>query len=494
MRADRLLSCLSLAWSSERPIPVIERITERSSEADARSLFVCIKGYRSDGHAYAADAYRRGCRCFLAEEPLSLPSDATVLYHPNTHASLGLLASHFYGDPSHGLSVIGITGTKGKTTTACLLASILNGAGIACGYIGTNGIQYGDRQIETKNTTPDAITLQKTLADMRDFGCRAVVLEVSSQAVLLERIAGMRFATCLFTNLSHDHVGAGEHPDFDNYVSCKRRLFTDYGAETVIVNQDDAFSSELLSICKGRCVTCSIERTADYQASAIDLTRKPAFLGVSFVAEGGEEEALARLPLLGKFNASNALLAMACARECFGVSLRKSAFLLESARISGRSEVIPLANDALAVIDYAHNGMSLERLLLELRAYAPHRLLCLFGSVGERTQLRRHELGRAAAAHADLCILTSDNPGREPVMQILSEIAEVFEGTDTPYLTIPDRAEAIRHALGLLQSGDILVLAGKGHETTQVVGGEALPFSERQILLDALEELYPSQA
>lgn len=483
MKLNELLRCLPVPVR-ELPEDDIRRVTDCSSQAGGDSLFVCIRGCRSDGHAYAQDAYGRGCRAFLAEHPLTLPADAAVICVPDTRRALGALACRFYGDPSRELRVIGTTGTKGKTTTACLLARMLGQCGIPCGYIGTNGIHYGSVHLTTRNTTPDALTLQKSLRDMQHAGCRAAVVEVSSQALKQYRVEGMHFDTVLFTNLSHDHIGPDEHPDFADYAACKHRLFTDFGAKTMIYNADDPHAVEMLQGASAATrISCAMHSPADFAAREIRPVSEPGCFGLRFTLLTGRRQLPCLLPLIGQGNVTNALLAVACAVRGFGIPLRTAAGLLPEARIDGRSEVVPLPGGVVAVIDYAHNGVSLRQLLTNLREYRPARLICLFGSVGGRTALRRAELGRVAAELADFCILTSDNPGTEPPEQIIADIAQAFEGCQTPYLRIPDRAEAIQTAVRLSRAGDILVLAGKGHERYQLIGNEKIPFCERELLL-----------
>lgn len=468
-----------------------DTVTENAAQADRNSIFVCIRGARADGHRFAQTAYLNGCRYFVAEHALHLPDNAVTVLVSDTHTALAALACAHSGDPSRKIRVIGVTGTKGKTTTAALLSQILGFAGIRCGYIGTNGILFGDgRSTGTRNTTPDAVTLQATLAEMVESGCRAVALEVSSQALKLGRVAGTVFDTCIFTNLSPDHIGPAEHPDFADYAACKRRLFVDYPCAAVICNTDDPFAATLLSDTNAAVrVTCSVGSEADYVAENALPYRTGTALGSCFsVRLRDRSQLFCRLPLIGDGNISNALLALSCAVERFGISPEKAVQALEAAEIPGRSEVINLHGGATAVIDYAHNGISLRRLLSDLRLYHPHRLICLFGSVGERTQLRRRELGAVAGELADLCILTSDNPGSESPQAIISDIAEGLTGFPTPFLAIPDRRAAIRRAVELLQPGDILVLAGKGHERYQLIGKEKRPFCEREILLRAEKE------
>lgn len=483
MKLASLLSEIGISLPPDLRSAKVGSITQNSNTAKEDDLFVCLRGARADGHDFARAAYANGCRRFVAEQELDLPNDASVWFVPDTHRALGILACAFYNHPSRKMAVIGITGTKGKTSTAYLLAEILNGNRIPCGYIGTNGIQYGQVRMDSENTTPDALTLQKTLSEMLAAGCTAAVLEVSSQSLLQERVAGMTFDTCLFTNLSRDHIGPLEHPDLENYIACKHRLFTDFGTRIAVANLDDEMTPQMLAgTTAEKIVRCSLKAPADYRAIDSVPYQTDAGFGQTVTLLHNHTAYSFRLPLIGTGNVSNALLAVATAAERFGVPLPSAVKQLESAKIPGRSEWFPLPTGAVAVIDYAHNEISMRQLLLSLRPLCKGNLICLFGSVGERTKERRISLGTVAAEIADCCILTSDNPGTEPPEQILDGIAAAFAGSDTPFVKIPDRAEAIRYAVRHSRAGDILVLAGKGHETYQLIGRKKVPFSERKIL------------
>lgn len=480
MLSSRLLSILTSA-----PLPDAELIsvTEDTRRAGAHSVFVCIRGARFDGHTLAPRAYENGCRWFVSEEPLELPSNATVITVPNTRVALAKIACMLYGHPSHTLHVIGITGTKGKTTTACLVRDVLCANGIPCGYVGTNGIQYASVKKTTVNTTPDAVTLQRTLAEMRDAGMRAVAIEVSSQALLQYRVEGVHFETTVFTNFSKDHIGPNEHPTMESYRECKHRLFTDFGAKNAIWNTDDP---ETEAMRRNATATKDIFFSAsgnacDFFALDVRAEKKEEGLGVSFTIASGGERIPCHLPLIGTCNVANALCAVAIAATAFNVPLSHACAALLRAAVAGRSECYALPTGAVAVIDYAHNRESLYQVLSSLREYRPHRLFCLFGSVGERTQLRRRDLAEVAAALADECILTSDNPGNEPPEQIIAEIASYLP-SDFPHARIPDRKDAILYALKGASAGDVVLLAGKGHETYQLIGNEKLPFEERKII------------
>lgn len=487
MKASLLLG--ALFPSAQIPDLEITTLTDHSEKTHSESVFVCIRGARFDSHTLAPHVYERGCRIFVAEEPLELPDDACVLLTSNSRRTLAELACAFWENPSKKMHVIGITGTKGKTTTAAMLAHILNSVGIPAGYIGTNGISFGAVERKTVNTTPDPLTLQKTLCDMHTAGMRAVVMEVSSQGLMQHRVTGIQFGTVLFTNLYLDHVGASEHPTFEHYRETKHSLFTDFAVPNAVWNIDDSATPFMRTGCAAlNNVTVSSEGQADYTARNIRPLRDELGLFSLFRLIARDTELECRLHLLGEHNVNNALLALAVANGVFHVPLQQAAATLETLTIRGRAECIPLPNGALCIIDYAHNGESLRHLLSSLRIYTPSRLICLFGSVGERTQVRRRELGEVAAQLADFSILTSDNPGNEEPMQIIDEIALSFQDTSRAYIKIPDRLDAIRYALSMLDTGDILVLAGKGHEEYQLIGREKLPFSERSIIQDILQK------
>ena len=490
MMLSSLLRTLDPAIS-HLPQREIGILTDNTAKASENALFVCIQGARFDGHRLAHQAYEKGCRAFVAERMLSLPEDAFVLTVPSTRRALSLLACTFYGDPSHSMQIIGITGTKGKTTVAQMIAHILNQSGVSCGYVGTNGISYGGITQHTSNTTPDPITLQKTLAGMSAAGVRTAVLEISSQALKQYRADGIRFSQVLFTNLFPDHISPLEHENMEEYAACKKRLFREFDFAYALCNSDDGATPWMTGeVPQDKKITCSLQDpTTDYFAADLQRYREGAEMGIRFSVCHGTTKTACRLPLLGEFNACNALLALASAHKVSGLPLEQLTHALETVSVAGRGEILPLPCGAVAVIDYAHNGGSLRNLLSNLREYTPARLICLFGSVGERTQLRRGELGEAAAELCDLCILTSDNPGNEDPMAIIGDIARAFSGTSTPYVAIPDRAEAIRHGVSLCRAGDILVLAGKGHEDYQLIGNQKLPFSEREILLDCVQAL-----
>jgi UDP-N-acetylmuramoyl-L-alanyl-D-glutamate--2,6-diaminopimelate ligase len=324
---------------------------------------------------------------------------------------------------------------------------------------------------------------------MVDAGVKCLVMEVSSQAIYMDRIFGIEFDTCVFTNLYVDHIGGVEHPSFEHYRDCKRALFTDFGAKNIIYNADDEYAEYMISDSDARKISCSCDKDCyDFYASGIEIPKLKDTLSVSFDITFGKKTYKTYVSMPGKFSVYNALLTIAICYVC-GISPQKTTELLPSVSIDGRFEIISNEKDSFFVIDYAHNGASLGAALTALRAYNPKRLICLFGSVGGRTFNRRRELGEVAAKLADFCILTSDNPSFESPDKIIDDIAACFNSPDScDYVKIPDRREAIRYAVKKSRRGDIVLLAGKGHETYQLIGDKKLPFSERAIILEALEE------
>ena len=463
-----------------------------SRKAKANALFVCISGSLNDGHKYARAAYDMGCKIFVSERDLSLPDDAIVIITNDSRIALATLSSSFFSEPAKELTVIGITGTKGKTTTSLLIYNILNANGIKTGYIGSNGVDYEDLHFTTLNTTPESYDIQYYMRKMVDAGVKVLVMEVSSQALMLARVHGIKFSICVFTNLYPDHIGKYEHPDFDNYKACKHSLFTDYDAEFVIYNADDPHASEVISGCGCPSKGIAVKGKADYTADTITYFRSPGNIGVSFTChtDGSSKKSFpVSLAFPGESSVYNALTSIAVCRR-LGIEYERICSAIQDTRIKGRYETIECPNGATVVIDYAHNGVSLEAALSALRIYEPNRLICVFGSIGGRTQIRRAELGLVASRNADFCIITSDNPDKEPPMNIIGEITTYFTSDSCPYKAIPDRKEAIEYALRNSTKGDIILLAGKGHETYQLIDGIREHFSESEIVHEFIDLLF----
>ena len=461
--------------------------------ATAGTVFFCLVGKTADGHLYAPAAYRNGCRIFVVERPLELPEDALQYRVPDTRAALADCCAAFYGHPEQQMRLIGLTGTKGKTTSALLIRSLLEDSGIPTGYIGTNGIDYKSFHHQTVNSTPESAEIYRYLRYMLDEGVATCVLEISSQALWMGRTRGLVFDTVLFTNLSRDHIGGVEHPDFEHYRDCKRRLFTDYPAAAVVVNRDDPHGGYMTAGVETPVLGFGSERNPDslWHASEIRPASRGGRIGVEFSVARGEDfmDEPWFLPLPGVFNVQNARAALTVVCERFGVEPLSAKESLSKAVVAGRFETVshPALPDVTFVIDYAHNGASLTAILDALRVYRPKRLICLFGSVGGRTKERRRDLAEAAGPRCDLCILTSDNPASEPPMDILNEIDAAFPAGSCPRVKIVDRTEAIRYAVEIAEAGDVILLAGKGHEKYQLVGVKVHDYSESAALWEALE-------
>ena len=449
--------------------------------------FVCIKGAAFDGHSAAAEASEKGARLIVAEHEVDgVTGDTAVITVADTREALAILSAAYFDYPADTLSVIGITGTKGKTTTTYMVKSILENAGKKVGLIGTIETIIGDEHTPALNTTPESYIIQRDFRKMLDAGIEICVMEVSSQGLMMHRVDGFTFELGIFTNIQPDHIGPNEHADFDDYLRCKSMLFT--RCRHGIVNGDDEHVDEIL---KGHTCTVStygLKDGNDLVAKNIELFMGNGFLGIMYNATGLENFSVeAHLP--GIFSVYNTLTAIAICHH-YGVTRDIMHTALKNAKAKGRIEMIHVSNDFSLMIDYAHNAMALESLLTTLREYEPGRLVCLFGCGGNRSKLRRYEMGEVSGRLADLTVVTSDNPRDEDPMDIINDIVEGgVKKTNGKYVTIPDRKEAIRYCIENGQPDDVIVLAGKGHEDYQEIKGKKYPMDERVLIKEILEEL-----
>lgn len=446
-------------------------------------LFICIEGANFDGHDFAAEAAKQAGVLVVSKDVDGLEEyDVTVIRVENTRYAMAFISAAYFGYPAEKLKVIGVTGTKGKTTTAYLVKSILENAGYKVGLIGTIEVIIGQKHIPALNTTPESYVLQSYFAEMVSQGLDAVVMEVSSQGLMLHRTQGFVFDFGIFTNLEPDHIGPNEHESFEDYLRCKGLLFKQ--CRVGIVNTDDKHCSQVI---EGH--TCSIEkfglsRDADLRAENLQLLRKNGILGVSFDVRGLLDFSV-KVGTPGRFSVYNALTAIAICRH-FNVDQESMQRALLQAHVKGRIEPVKVSEKYTLLIDYAHNAMSLESLLSTLREYHPHRLVCLFGCGGNRSKMRRYEMGEISGRLADLTIITSDNPRFEDPMDIIEDIKTGIAKTDGRYVEICDRKEAIRYAMVNAEEGDIIVLAGKGHEDYQEIKGVKYPMDERKLISEIL--------
>ena len=457
----------------------------------SRTLFFCMPGARLDGHDFAPALYDAGCRAFVVERELALPEDAVQIIVPHARESLAHLSARFYGNPADKLKLIGLTGTKGKTTTAILIREILCSCGIPCAYIGSNGILIGDKHYETVNTTPESRELHRYFAMMVEAGVTHCVLEVSSQALNNYRVCGLTFDTAVYTNLAEDHISPTEQPTFDDYRDAKRKLFTRYGVKNIVYNMDDANHAYMIDGVQANLISCGILGSADFKAGDIRPYRDSTSLGIDFdVTHNGVKTGI-RLRTPGEFSVYNGLEAIAVCTIC-GLTVRQASDALRTISITGRFEIVDALPGITFIIDYAHNGFSLTHALEVLREYRPRRLICVFGCIGGRTRGRRKELAQASGSLADFTVITSDNPDNEDPDVIIEDVLTYFDKSK-PYTTITDRDEAVRFTVRIAQEGDIVLFAGKGHETYQLVAGEKVPFSEKAIILDEAAKIRTAQ-
>ena len=464
----------------------VSDIVYDSRRANEGNIFVCLVGAAADGHAFVDKAYEQGCRIFLVQKDVELPEDATVVKVADTRATLAVISDNFFGHPSGELKLVGITGTKGKTTTTYIIKSVLDSCGVKAGLIGTVGATWGDETVPTVNTTPESYETQKILRQMVDDGVEVCAMEVSSLGVKHHRVDCLSFFCGVFTNISPDHIGGAEHADFEEYYSFKKKFFE--MCDTAVGCIDDDATVDMISDAKNKLYYGTSDK-ADYIASNLAPTCDDTYLGVAFdFAKSGKDEGRYEISIPGKFSVLNALAALAVVDQ-IGVKLQKAKGALMQISVPGRAQVIPTDGRFSIVIDYAHNGLALESLVTTIKDYGFKRIIALYGSVGDRAQLRREELGRASARLCDFTYITSDDPGFEDPMKICDEIGEFMldENSEAKFVKIPDREEAVIKAIDELQDGDILLLCGKGPETAQKVKGEKVPYSEMVSVSKGLE-------
>ena len=449
------------------------------------SMFICIPGAIVDGHTFAGNAASAGAGVLLVEKEVEVPEDAevTVIKVQDTHYAMAFVSAAFFKYPAEEMKIIGITGTKGKTTTTYLVKSILEHAGRKVGLIGTIEIIIGDTHIHADHTTPESYLIQKYFRQMADAGCDTVVMEVSSQGLMLHRTQGFIFDFGIFTNLEPDHIGKGEHKDFDDYLHCKGLLFKQ--CKVGIVNHDDEHWEAVTEGHTCALETYGIDTDADLRAGNISFLRNGGSLGMAFDVTGLMDLSV-QIATPGKFSVYNALTAIAICRH-FGVDEDAVKAALLAAKVKGRIEPVKVSDEFTLMIDYAHNAMALKSLLTTLREYEPHRLVCLFGCGGNRAKSRRYEMGEVSGQMADLTIITSDNPRTEEPQAIIDDIKIGIGKTDGKYVEICDRKEAIAYAISHGEPGDIIVLAGKGHEDYQEINGVKYPMDERVLIQEILE-------
>lgn len=465
----------------------ISEVVNDSRKITKDCLFICVHGANFDGHTAAADAVCQGAAALVVSQEVELPADVQVcvIRVEDTRYAMAFISANFFGNPADSMKMIGVTGTKGKTTTAYFVKYILEKAGYKVGLVGTIETIIGNKVIPSCNTTPESFTLQKYFKEMKDAGCQVVVMEASSQGFMMHRTQGFLFDYGIFTNIEPDHIGSNEHASFEDYLACKAMLFKQ--CRVGIVNCDDKHWRQVTADHTCELETYGFDEHADLRGSSLELVTGIGFLGIKFKVSGLLNMEI-ETDIPGKFSAYNALTAIAICRH-FGVQEEDIRKALLGATVKGRIEMVKVSDEFTLMIDYAHNAMALESLLATLREYHPRRLVCLFGCGGNRSKLRRYEMGEVSGKLADLTIITSDNPRFEEPQDIIEDIKTGIRKTDGKFVEICDRKEAIRYVITHGKKGDIIVLAGKGHEDYQEIKGVKYPMDERVLIHEILDEI-----
>lgn len=456
-----------------------------SRKVEQGCVFVCMKGVKSDGHEYINEVIKQGAAAIVAEREITVPDNITVILVKNTRLALAMLSAAYFDYPAEKLITIGITGTKGKTTTAYMVYSILNKANIKTGLIGTIETIIGNQVIHAVNTTPESYLIQEYFSKMVKASLTCVVMEVSSQGLMLNRIAGFMFDYGVFTNIEPDHISPEEHKDFEEYMYCKSLLFS--RCKTGILNIDDPHVAEILKGHTCRVETFGTKQEAELRAVHLDLHTNEGMLGVSYDVTG-MMNFRAKVNIPGKFNVYNSLTAIAICRH-FDVPVPVIQKALSTVQVKGRVELVNISERFTLMIDYAHNAMSLNSLLTTIKEYNPKRLVCVFGCGGNRAKDRRFEMGEISSKLADFTIVTSDNPRFEEPQAIIDDIIVGVKRGGGAYTAIIDRKEAIRYCIKEAKDGDVIILAGKGHEDYQEIKGVKYHMDERELIYEVISEM-----
>jgi len=486
------LKVLGRALAPHRVIGTLDREVESiaydSRRVQSNTLFVAIRGEKSDGHQFVDQAIEQGASVIVAEREIVSPR-ATCLVVDDSRGALADLSAAFYGMPARKLKMAAVTGTNGKTTTTFLIKHICEKAGVRCGLLGTVQYEIGDRILPAIRTTPEALDIQELLAQIVNAGGRAAAMEVSSHALAQERTRGIEWDVAVFTNLTQDHLDF--HGTMENYFEAKAKLFLQLPSQSkkkrasAVINIDDRYGEKLLDRIAGKSpvITYGLGLHADFRAS----NYRTEFAGTSYQLDARGRSYLVRVPLIGRFNVANSMAALAAA-TALGVNLRDGVLSLARApQVPGRLELVPAKRQFQIFVDYAHTDDALRNVLKTLRELRPRKLIVVFGCGGDRDRKKRPLMARVADELADHAIITSDNPRKENPDAIINEVEKGFRSTH--YEKIADRTEAIRHAAAMAQARDLVLIAGKGHEKYQEFADHTIPFDDIQVARRALDDL-----
>lgn len=455
----------------------IKGIAYDSRKVKEGFVFVCIKGFVTDGHKYIKNAVENGASVIVAEDDCDA-CGALLIRTENTRKALAVMASNFYGNPKDKMKIIGVTGTNGKTTTTTLLKHVLDFMGKKTGLIGTNANMIGETVLDAERTTPESLELHELFAEMVKNDVEYVIMEVSSHSLDLFRVFGIEFEVGIFTNLTQDHLDF--HKTMDNYLAAKTKLFE--VSKIGVINADDEYGKKIISSLSKKSVTYAIDNEADFKAEAIKVSPKGVMFEVC--SENGKQSL--RLGIPGKFSVYNALSVYAALSSLSVKESTISEALIVARGVKGRAETVYTLTDYTVLIDYAHTPDGLENIISTVKEFTEGRVITLFGCGGDRDSSKRSIMGEIAGRLSDYCIITSDNPRTEDPMSIILQIEEGMKKTDCEYKIIENRKEAIGYALSFAKNSDSIILAGKGHETYQILGKEKIHFDEREVVQEFL--------
>ena len=503
MKLGNLAEGLSYKIISGSEDTDITSIVYDSRKVTAGSLFVCICGFVSDGHCYISQALKKGAAAIMIQEDQTAfqlqdlaisaaAANTAVLSLSDTRRGLAHVSAAFFSHPSEKIRLIGITGTKGKTTTTYMLRDIFEKAGKSTGLIGTVSNIVAGEVRQADRTTPESYDLQSLLSEMAQKNLDSCIMEVSSQGLMLDRSYGCRFKVGAFTNLYHDHIGEHEHANMKEYLEAKLLLFDQ--SEIGVINADSDEAGQVIAYARLRCpvYTYGIDNPCDVRARLIKKDRQNGKIGTSFLLESPWYNGPVFVAMPGKFNIYNALCAIAAAGVC-SIPFASVQDALSVVHVPGRLQTVPSTGEFTVLVDYAHNAASLENLLVTLREYCSGRLITLFGCGGDRAKSRRYEMGEVSGKLSDLTIITSDNPRTEDPMDIITDIITGFSRTNGKYMLEPDRKRAIALALSLAQKNDFVIIAGKGHENYQIFSDHTIHFDDAETASEILSAAEPAR-
>lgn len=457
----------------------VSEVVYDSRKAKKDCAFVCIQGTVRDSHEFIQEVAEKGASVLIVEKDLvSFPENITVIRVESSRKALAYMAAAYYDYPARKLTMIGLTGTKGKTTTSYMIQSILEEAGKKVGVIGTIGAVIAGTKIKTANTTPESFELHKIFYQMVEEGCEYCIMEVSSQGLKMDRVAGILFDIGVFTNFSSDHIGPNEHASMEEYLYCKSLLFQQ--CKLGLINMDDASYEGVIKNHTCQIKTYGFDSKASLRGENVQLVTRPGYLGISYDVHG-EMEGTIQAGTPGRFSVYNSMVSIMVCHE-LGIETSHMLKALENIKVRGRVEILPVSDKFTIMIDYAHNAASVESLLTTIREYKPKRIVCVYGCGGNRSKLRRYDMGELCGKMAELSILTCDNPRDEAIEVINEDIKVGLAKSNGNFIEIIDRTEAIHYSMDHAQDGDVIILLGKGHEDYQEIKGEKYYYSEREVV------------